>query len=56
MDSLWNYSHMNDTESHYEEDSIGSGIGLVPSGNKPLAEPILTQNSYHNMVSLGQCN
>ena len=23
--------------------SIGSGNGLVPSGNKPLAEPMLTQ-------------
>ena len=25
------------------DDNIGSGNGLVPSGNKPLSEPMLTQ-------------
>ena len=25
------------------DDNIGSGNGLVPSGNKPLPEPMLTQ-------------
>ena len=33
--------------------NIGSGNGLVPSGTKPLPEPILTQICRH-MVSLGR--
>ena len=32
---------------------MGSGNGLVPWGNKPLPDPILTQICHH-MVSLGQ--
>ena len=32
--------------------NIGSGNGLVPSGNKPLSEPMLTQICRH-MTSLG---
>ena len=32
--------------------NIGSGNGLVPSGSKPLPEPMLTQICRH-MVSLG---
>ena len=27
------------------DDNIGSGNGLVPSGNKPLPEPVLTKIS-----------
>ena len=27
----------------YEKINIGSGYGLVPSGSKPLPEPMLTQ-------------
>ena len=27
-----------------DEVNIGSGSGLVPSGNKPLPEPMLTQS------------
>ena len=34
-------------------DNIGSGNGLVPSGNEPLPEPMLTQIYVHHMASLG---
>ena len=34
---------MNDTEPCWWEVNIGSGNGLVPLGNKPLPEPMLTQ-------------
>ena len=37
----WRKSHP--TEPQRWEVNIGSGNGLVPSGNKPLPEPILTQ-------------
>ena len=30
------------------EANIGSGIGLVPSGNKPLPDPMLTK-FYHTI-------
>ena len=30
-------------ESYWRWGNMGSGIGLVPSGNKPLPEPIFTQ-------------
>ena len=33
--------------------NIGSGNGLVPSGNKPLPEPMLTQISRRHIASLG---
>ena len=36
-------SQMNATEPHWWKINIGSGNGLVPSGNKPLPEPMLTQ-------------
>ena len=36
---------MNDTGLHWWSINIGSGNGLVPSGNKPLPEPMLTQIS-----------
>ena len=39
--SLWNCSQVNPTEPHYWEVNVGSGNGLVPSGNKPLQEPML---------------
>ena len=34
---------VNATEHLWWEFNIGSGNGLVPSGNKPLPDPILTQ-------------
>ena len=40
---LWNCPQMNITEPFWWSVSIGSGNGLVPSGNKPLPEPMLTQ-------------
>ena len=34
---------MNATGPYWWEVNIGSGSGLVPSGNKPLPEPVLTK-------------
>ena len=34
---------MNATRPYLWEVNIGSGNGLVPSGNKPLPKPMLTQ-------------
>ena len=34
---------MNGTELHKSEVNIGSGNGLVPTGNKPLPDPMLTK-------------
>ena len=42
---LWNCSDRNVTGLHWWSVNIGSGNGLVPSGNKPLPEPTLTQIS-----------
>ena len=39
---LWNCYQMNGTIPHWSFVNIGSGNGLVPSGNKPLPEPVLT--------------
>ena len=39
---LWNCYHVNATTPHWSLVNIGSGNGLVPSGNKPLPEPMLT--------------
>ena len=50
---LWNYPNMNVTGLHWWSVNIGSGNGLVPSGTKPLPEPMLTQICRH-MASLGQ--
>ena len=36
----WNFRHV-----IFKQSNIGSGNGLVPSGNKPLPELMLTQNS-----------
>ena len=41
--TVWNSSLVNAKKPHQWEVNIGSGNGLVPSGNKPLPEPILTQ-------------
>ena len=38
---LWNCPDMNITGLHWWSVNIGSGNGLVPSGNKPLPEPML---------------
>ena len=40
---LWKYHDMNVTGLHWWSVNIGSGNGLVPSGNKPLPEPLLTK-------------
>ena len=37
---LWNCTGIDANKSDV---NIGSGNGLVPSGNKPLPEPMLTQ-------------
>ena len=42
---LWNCPHMDATGPYWWWVNIGSGNGLVPSGNKPLPEPMLTQFS-----------
>ena len=42
---LWNYPLINVTGLYWWWVNIGSGNGLVPSGNKPLPEPMLTQIS-----------
>ena len=41
-----------DTWPHLWIVNIGSGNGLVPSGNKPLPEPLLTHIYVGHMVSL----
>ena len=40
---LWSCYQVNATTPHWSSVNIGSGNGLVPSGNKPLLEPMLTQ-------------
>ena len=40
---LWNCAQMNITGPYLKLVNIGSGNVLVPSGNKPLPEPMLTQ-------------
>ena len=39
---LWNCYQVNATTPHWSLVNIGSSNGLVPSGNKPLPEPMLT--------------
>ena len=39
---LWNCTNMNDTELYWWSVNICSGNDLVPSGNEPLPEPMLT--------------
>ena len=41
--SLWNYPQVILIGTYWWQVNIGSGNGLVPSGNKPLPEPMLTQ-------------
>ena len=50
---LGNCSHMNVTGLNWWSINIASGNGLVPSGNKTLPEPMLTQISCRHMASLG---
>ena len=40
---LWNFLQVILFGPHWWQVNIGSGNGLVPSGNKPLPEPMLTQ-------------
>ena len=49
---LWNCPDMNVTELHWWSLNIGSGNGLVPPGNKPLPEPMLTQISDHDVAQV----
>ena len=44
---------MNVTGPHWWSVNIGSGNGLVPSGNKPLPEPMLAQIIPDHTASLG---
>ena len=46
----WNSFQVDVFGPHWWEVNIGSGNGLVPSGSKPLPEPMLTQI---HIVSLG---
>ena len=39
---LWNCYQVKATTPHWSLVNIGSSNGLVPSGNKPLPEPMLT--------------
>ena len=41
---------MNVTGLHWWSVNIGSGNGLVPSGTKPLPEPMLTQISRYGVT------
>ena len=51
--SSWNHSQVNATEHLWWQVNIGSGDGLVPSGSKPLSEPMLTRfYDTHQMTSL----
>ena len=43
--------HCDGTGPYWRKVNIGSGDGLVPSGNKPLPEPMLTK-ICHNIASL----
>ena len=40
---LWNCSGVDTENPHWLQADISAGNGLVPSGNKPLTEPMLTQ-------------
>ena len=40
---LWDYSQMNTTGLHWYWANISLGNGLVPPGNKPLPDQMLTQ-------------
>ena len=42
---MWNCPQVNATRPDWWQVNIGSGNGLVPSGKKPLPEPMLTQIS-----------
>ena len=52
---LWNCPNMNVIGLDWWSVNIGSGNGLVPSGNKPLPEPMLTQTSvaiWHHYATM----
>ena len=40
---MWNYPQVRATIPHWWLADIGSGNGLLPSGNNPLSEPMLTK-------------
>ena len=52
MNLLWNCPQVIVTGPHWWKVNIGSGNGLVPSGNKPLPEPMLTQFSSYEILDL----
>ena len=39
----YNSEHMNDTEQPWWQENIGSGHGLMQSGNAPWPGPMMTQ-------------
>ena len=49
------FLHVNATGLQWSEVNIGSGNGLVPTGNNPFREQMLTQNAciWRIMASLG---
>ena len=51
---LWNCPQMNVARPYWWEVNIGSDNGLVPSGNKPLPESMLTQIYVANSVTRPQ--
>ena len=50
---LWNCSHVNGTGTHWWIVKIGSGNGLVPSGNKSLILVNIDPDLCRHMASLG---
>ena len=50
---LWNFPQVIVIGLHWLLVNIGSGNGWVPSGNKPLPEPMLTKIFCHRMAWLG---
>ena len=48
--SLRNYSQVNATGGQWWEVKIGSGNGLVSSGNKPVPDPMLTQMTPYGVT------
>ena len=52
---MWNWFQVNDTEQLRRQVNIGSGNCLVPSGNKPLPEPMLAQFYDHTSVNGALC-
>ena len=53
---LWNCPNLNVTGLYWWSVNFGSGNGLVPSGNKPLPEPMLTKSlGLHRLATKLTC-